>query len=220
MIAVLIPAYNAAETLAELLSLVQMFIPAKSILVVDDGSSDTTASIAQSSGVHLIQHGSNRGKGAALRSGIEYLLKETECECVLTLDADLQHDPGEIPKFLAKWQQRKTDVIVGHRRRLGSGMPLHRAMSNGITSFLVSARAGIEMKDSQCGYRCISREVLTSVTFVSDGFEAETEILVKAAQKGFRIDFVPIATIYGKERSAMTHWQTTKRFLQVLMKEY
>jgi glycosyltransferase involved in cell wall biosynthesis len=220
MIAVLIPAFNAAETLAGVLSQVRAFFPAESIVVVDDGSTDTTASIARSAGAHVIQHGSNRGKGAALRSGFEYLLKKTACECVLTLDADFQHDPSEIPNFLARWNGGNADVILGHRKRLGSAMPIHRVMSNAITSFLVSARAGVEIKDSQCGYRCISREVLSAVKFVSDGFEAETEILVKAAHKGFRIDFVPIATIYGKERSTMTHWQTTKRFLQVLMKEY
>jgi glycosyltransferase involved in cell wall biosynthesis len=220
MIAVLIPAFNAAETLAGVLSQVRTFVPAEAIVVVDDGSTDNTATIARSAGAHVIQHGLNRGKGAALRSGFEYLLGKTACECVLTLDADFQHAPGEIPKFLARWKRGDADVILGHRKRLGSDMPFHRIMSNAITSFLVAARAGVVIKDSQCGYRCISRKVLSAVKFVSDGFEAETELLVKAAQKGFTIDFVPIATIYGKERSAMTHWQTTKRFLQVLMKEY
>ncbi len=220
MTAVLIPALNAAQTLSELLSRLQPFVSRESIVVVDDGSTDGTARIAQECGAFVIRHGVNRGKGAALRSGFEYILGKTQFRSVITMDADLQHDPDEIPKFAARWEQGSVDVIVGNRKRAGSGMPFHRVMSNAITSLLVSARAGVVMKDSQSGFRLISREVLSAVTIDSDGYEAETELLIKAARKGFTIDFIPIATIYGNERSHMTHWQTTKRFLQVLMKEY
>ena len=220
MIAVLIPALNAAQTLRELLSKVKSVVPRESIVVVDDGSTDATAGIAQESGAFVIQHVVNRGKGAALRSGFKHILGRPDFSCVITLDADLQHDPDEIPKFAARWKQGGVDVIVGCRRRLGSGMPFDRMLSNTITSLLVSARAGVVIKDSQSGYRCISREVLSAVEIESEGYEAETEMLIKAARKGFKIDSVPIATIYGKERSNMTHWQTTKRFLQVLLREY
>jgi len=220
MTAVLIPALNAAQTLKEVLLKVRSFVPPEAIVVVDDGSTDATARIAQESGAYVIRHGVNRGKGAALRSGFEYVLGKTELRCVITLDADLQHDPAEIPMFVTRWKQGDVDVIVGSRKRFGSGMPFHRRMSNAITSLLVSARAGVVIQDSQSGYRCISRKVLSAIEVESDGYEAETEMLIKAARKGFKLDFVPIATIYGKERSYMTHWQTTKRFLQVLLKEY
>jgi hypothetical protein len=99
-------------------------------------------------------------------------------------------------------------------------MPLERIVSNTITSSLVSARTGVPIKDSQSGFRLIGRNVLSAINLDSDGYEAETELLIKAARKGFRITFVPIATIYGTSRSYMTHWKTTKRFLQVLFKEY
>ena len=220
MTAVLIPALNAAQTLSEVLSKVRSFVPPESIVVVDDGSTDATARIARECGAYVIQHSVNRGKGAALRSGFEHILGKTEFRCVITLDADLQHDPDEIAKFVTRWKQGGADLIVGSRKRMGSGMPLQRIISNTITSLLVSARVGVVIKDSQSGYRCISREVLAAVEIEADGYEAETELLIKAARKGFKIDFVPIATIYGQERSYMTHWQTTKRFLQVLLKEY
>jgi glycosyltransferase involved in cell wall biosynthesis len=220
MIAVVIPALNAAQTLSQVLSKVVLFVPPQSILVVDDGSIDATSRIADESGVIVIRHPMNRGKGAALRTGFEYIMGHSEYRCVITLDADLQHDPEEIPKFVARWDHGGVDVIVGSRRRAGSTMPFHRRLSNTITSALVSARAGVRIKDSQSGFRCISREVLSAIQFDSDGYEAETEMLIKAARRGFVIDFVPIATIYGSERSSMTHWQTTKRFLQVLLKEY
>jgi glycosyltransferase involved in cell wall biosynthesis len=220
MTAVVIPALNAAQTLGEVLSKVASFVPPQSIVVVDDGSSDATARIAQESGVIVIRHPVNRGKGAALRSGFEYLLTHTDVRRVITLDADLQHDPAEIPNFISRWDQGNVDVIVGSRKRAGSKMPFHRRLSNTITSLLVSARAGVAIKDSQSGYRCISRDVLSTIQLECDGYEAETEMLIKAARRGFIIDFVPIATIYGAERSSMTHWQTTKRFLQVLLREY
>jgi glycosyltransferase involved in cell wall biosynthesis len=220
MTAAVIPALNAAQTLGQVLSKVRLFVAPQSVLVVDDGSTDATSRIAEESGVILIRHTVNRGKGAALRSGFEYILAHAEYGCVITLDADLQHDPAEIPKFIARWDQGGVDVIVGTRKRAGSTMPFHRRLSNIITSGLVSARAGVRIKDSQSGFRCISREVLSAIQFDSDGYEAETEMLIKAARRGFVIDFVPIATIYGTERSSMTHWQTTKRFLQVLLKEY
>jgi glycosyltransferase involved in cell wall biosynthesis len=220
MTAVLIPALNAAQTLGELLSRLQSFVSRESIVVIDDGSTDATARIARESGAFVIQHGLNRGKGAALRSGFEYILGSSQYQSVITLDSDLQHEPDEIPKFLARAKQGSVDVIVGSRNRLGSGMPFHRLLSNTITSLLVGARTGVVMKDSQSGFRWISREVLSAITIESDGYEAETELLIQAARKGFTIDFVPIATIYGNEKSHMTHWQTTRRFLQVLMKEY
>jgi glycosyltransferase involved in cell wall biosynthesis len=206
--------------LSELLSRLVFHVSRESIIVVDDGSTDSTGRIAREFGARVIQHGVNRGKGAALRSGFEYVLQRPQWNSVITLDADLQHDPDEIPKFVARSKQGNVDIIVGNRRRAGSGMPFHRLMSNTITSMLVGARAGLVMKDSQSGFRWISRKVLSTVSIESDGFEAETEFLIKAARKSFTIDFVPIATIYGKETSHMTHWQTTRRFLQVLMKEY
>jgi glycosyltransferase involved in cell wall biosynthesis len=220
MIAVLIPALNAAQTLAEAITKIKTVLQGSWIVVVDDGSTDETAGIAEASGANVVRHPVNRGKGAALTTGFDHILHTSQAECVITLDADLQHDPMEIPRFISRWERGTADLIVGHRRKTGSGMPMHRRMSNQLTSFLVSARTGQAIRDSQCGFRCIGRSVLTEVRCSSSGFEAETEMLIRAAQHGFVIDFVPISTIYDGERSSMTHWQTTRRFLEVLLKEY
>lgn len=219
MTAVLIPAFNAAQSLGSLLERIPQNIGDRCIVVVDDGSSDDTSKIATDAGAVVIRHERNRGKGAALRSGFKYVLASTRSDSVLTMDADLQHDPAEISKFLAAWESGGTDIILGCRR-FGFGMPIHRILSNTITSSLVSARTGVRIRDSQTGFRLIAREVLSCIEVEADGYEAETEFLIKAARKGFRISFVPIATIYGKAPSHMTHWKTTKRFLQVLLREY
>ncbi len=220
MTAVLIPALNAAQTLGQVLYGLQPLVGVAGIVVVDDGSSDETAAIAKAAGVVVLTHGLNRGKGAALRTGFEYVLSSSSHDAVITMDADLQHDPNDVPRFLAAWASGDSDLILGYRQRIGSGMPIHRAISNAITSALVSARTGVKIRDSQSGFRLIARSVLASIEVQSDGYEAETEILIKAARKGFRIRGVPIATIYSGAPSHMTHWKTTKRFLQVLLREY
>jgi glycosyltransferase involved in cell wall biosynthesis len=220
MTGVLIPALNAAQTLGQLLGDLHPFVGVEQVVVVDDGSSDATASIAKAASAVVLSHAVNRGKGAALRTGFNYVLSSTQFDSVITMDADLQHDPKDVPKFLSAWESGDSDLILGYRRKIGTGMPVHRILSNAITSALVTARTGVRIRDSQAGFRLIGRSVLSSIEFKADGYEAETEILLKAARKGFRIGHVPIATIYKGAPSHMTHWRTTKNFLQVLFREY
>ena len=220
MIALLIPAYNAADTLPELLRRTAGFVRPQDVIVVDDGSLDETRALAGTFGVKVLWHGKNLGKGAALRTGFEYITSSTRYEAVITMDADLQHRPEELPAFLNARAHRGSSMVVGYRSRIGTGMPLHRILSNTITSALVTVRTGVAIKDSQSGFRLIGREVLDVITLESDGYEAETELLIKCALKGFTIEFIPVATVYDGEPSHMTHWDTTRKFLKVLLKDY
>jgi glycosyltransferase involved in cell wall biosynthesis len=217
---ILIPAFNAATTLPSLIGKLCADISTRHIVVVDDGSRDGTGDVASRLGVTVLRHEANCGKGRALATGFEYLLRHNHDEAVVTMDADLQHRPEDLQQFLDVYEYLRPDVIVGSRSRLGSSMPLARRLSNTITSALVSARTGVRIKDSQCGFRLIARRVLEAVRLESSGYEAETEFLIKASAHGFEIVFVPIHTVYGGERSSMTHWHTTKQFLNVLLKEY
>jgi len=220
VVAVLIPAYDAADTLPELLRRSRTFVEPRDTVVIDDGSSDPTGARALEAGVNVLRHPRNRGKGAALRTGFEFVRSSTRYDAAITMDADLQHCPEELPEFLKARAERGSSIVIGYRSRLGTGMPFHRILSNTITSALVAARTGVAIKDSQSGFRLIGREVLDAISFQSDGYEAETELLIKSALRGFRIDFIPIATVYGGERSHMTHWDTTRKFLQVLLRDY
>ena len=219
-IGVLIPAYNAEATLPALLTQVGKIVPTRDIVVVDDGSSDATSEIASRLGAEVARHRVNCGKGRALQTGFDYVLQNVPWDAVVTMDADLQHRPEDLPSFMNMYRYLSPDIVIGYRSRWGTSMPIARRVSNTITSALVSARTGITVKDSQCGYRLIARHVLEEVKIESPGYEAETEFLIKAVNKGFHMRFIQIQAVYGSERSYMTHWITTKRFLSVLLKEY
>jgi glycosyltransferase involved in cell wall biosynthesis len=217
---VLIPAFNASHTLPELVVRLRKVLPSVSILIVDDGSMDETAAIAAQLQTNIIRHSTNKGKGAALQTGFDYIIQYRSADYILTLDADLQHAPEDAPKFFDLLQQKNADVVVGWRQRLGTTMPIHRRMSNTITSFLVSTRTGTAIRDSQCGYRLIKRVVIEQMKLETAGFEAETEFLIKATKRKFKIGFVPIQTVYGDEKSYMTHWKTTMNFAKVLFRNW
>lgn len=218
-VAVLIPALNASETIGRVIAGVTRHIAVGRIIVVDDGSSDQTSSVATSLGVRVVKHTINRGKGAALQSGFDVFL-QTPYDALLTLDADLQHPPEFIPDFIDQYSSGRFDLIIGDRLHNKKGMPLHRMLSNTITTFLVSARTAMNISDSQSGYRLIDRRVLEAVRLESEGFEAETEFIIKAAARGFRFGSVPIETVYAGEKSHMTHVSTTINFVKILFQDY
>lgn len=214
---ILIPALNAATSLPAVLASVALTVPSASVIVVDDGSSDATSAIAAQLGVMVVHHSENRGKGAALQSGFDAALKVGHWNALVTMDADGQHAPEDLVHLIHEWHQSGADIVLGDRSIIGTKMPWARRLSNAITSFLVSARTGVRVPDSQCGYRLISRHVLELVRMRSTGFEAETGFLIAAARHGFRISSARVQTIYANEKSAMTHWVTTKAFIRVLL---
>jgi glycosyltransferase involved in cell wall biosynthesis len=218
--AILIPAFNASHALPELITRLQKVLPEALLLVVNDGSTDDTAAVAERLHATVVNHAVNKGKGAALQTGFEYVLQHCSADYVLTLDADLQHAPEDAPKFFEALQQTQADIIVGWRRRSGTKMPVHRRMSNALTSFMVGTRTGTVIRDSQCGYRLMRKNVLQHVKLETAGFEAETEFLIKAAKRNFVIEFVSVQTVYGDEKSYMTHWKTTKNFAKVLFRDW
>lgn len=216
--AVVIPAFNAAESLQLLIPRLMAYVPKENIVVIDDGSTDSTPSVISAFQILCLHHSFNRGKGAALRTGFEFVRRIPFFRHVLTMDADLQHAPEDIPRLFERQQVTSAAIVIGRRERLGAGMPVSRILSNAITSFLVSARTGQTIDDSQCGFRLLDRRVIESVRLTNDGYEAETELLIKGSQNGFGICSADIHTIYAGEKSHMTHWHTTLRFLQVLLR--
>ncbi|MFN3134791.1 MAG: glycosyltransferase family 2 protein [Candidatus Kryptonium sp.] len=217
-ICAVIPAYNAERTIKVLVERVKKFIPSEDIVVVDDGSTDMTSAIAFDCGVNVLKHGKNYGKGRALRTGFEFAMSNNY-DAVLTLDADLQHDPDEIPKFWGKFNEG-FDIVIGNRMKNLKSMPVERIFSNKITSFLISLRTGRKIPDSQCGFRLIKRSVIEKISVKSDGFSFESEFLIKALLAGFKVGFVEVKTIYNGERSHIRHFSDTFKFIAVYTRSF
>jgi glycosyltransferase involved in cell wall biosynthesis len=214
--AVIIPAYNAASSLDEVLRRTGLVHSREHTIVVDDGSCDATRERALAAGVVVLSHDVNTGKGAALQTGFDHALGQAY-DAVITMDADLQHKPEDIPRFLCAYDAQNADIIIGSRLHSLTGMPYHRRLSNLLTTFFVCARTAAPIEDSQSGFRFIHSRVLSAVRASSSGFEAETEFIIRAAAQRFTFGSLPIDTIYAGEQSTMTHWHTTKRFISVLM---
>jgi glycosyltransferase involved in cell wall biosynthesis len=218
-VAVLIPAFNAAGSLSDLLERTIRFVSKDNIFIVNDGSTDSTKSVSEKFDVNVISHQKNRGKGSALQTGFDAILKKNY-DAVITMDADLQHQPEEISNFIMLFNVRQYDVIIGSRLHNKKGMPFHRILSNTLTTALVKMRTGASISDSQSGFRFIARKVLENVRLESNGFEAETEFLIKSSAQGFSFGSIPIETIYAGEKSNMKNFQTTVNFIKVLFKQY
>ena len=200
-ICVIIPAYNEAENIGAVVAGARRFI--EDVAVVDDGSTDDTAARARQAGAILLEHKVNQGKGEALKTGFDYAL-EKNYDAVITLDADGQHDPDEIPQFIKVAEE--ADVVVGTRARQRAGMPLIRRATNTISSWILSGLAGQRLTDTQSGYRLIKARVLRTAKTKTTGFEAESEILLEAIERGFYVVEIPIRTIYGGGKSHYKWW--------------
>lgn len=211
-VVILIPAFNAEATLGDVLSKLLIDHPQQDIFVVNDGSTDRTAVIADDCGVQVLTHAENRGKGAALRTGFQRIL-ELKADAVLTLDADAQHDPIWIPDFIRAMHENDLDIVVGSRMHDLKSMPFQRQLSNRTTSKMLSIRCGHEIEDSQCGYRLIRTQVLKCIKLTTQHFDTESEFLLKAYLYGFKIGFIPISTIYNQAGSAIRHVNDTLRFV-------
>lgn len=196
----LVVAYDEEGTIAQVVARSLAFLPR--VFVVDDGSSDETARRAERAGATVLRHASNRGKGAAIRTGLDTVLKE-DATHVLFIDADLQHRPEDIPLLLEKARTGSGDFVVGERRFDRNGMPGARYYANTIGSAVMSRIVGRRIRDSQTGFRLIRAELLRSVALTSRRYEIEAEILVKLARRGVEPESVPIEATYGGARSKM-----------------
>ncbi len=186
--AVAIPALDAAQTIAEVIR--RTLAMGAEIVVVDDGSRDGTGDIARACGVSVLTHPVNLGKGRALKTAFDHFFSRG-FDAVVTIDADGQHPPEEMPKVLAPWREG-ADLVLGTRDHLYSAMSRVRRASNGTSSWLISHVAGAELPDCQTGYRVYARRLIDTIGFPEPRFEAESAVLVRAVRAGFRVVGVPV----------------------------
>jgi len=209
-ISVIIPAYNEAKRIGKVLSRIPEFVD--EVIVVDDGSEDNTSEVAKTHGAEVIRLKENQGKGAAMREGI----KKASGDIIVFMDADGQHNPEEIEKLVSPILKGEADFVIGSRLIKAQGKrPLIRKISNFISTSLIKIKLGIDVKDTQSGFRAIKREFLPEIE--SKRYEVETEILIKAVKKGARVKEVPVERIYGIETGHF-RFEDVLRFLHSLLK--
>jgi glycosyltransferase involved in cell wall biosynthesis len=212
----LIPAYNEAARVGDVIAKTRPHVD--EVVVIDDGSGDDTAVVAEKAGAKVLRHEQNRGKGGAIATGLDYFGR-SDAEFAILLDADGQHDPAEIKKFMETAQGENADVVVGTRMNDVRNMPRVRRWTNQFTSWVTGKLARREIPDSQCGYRLLRRRVLKDLKFSTARFETETEMLIQVGRAGHRIANVPIRTIYETGRaSRIRPWRDTARFFKLVRK--
>ena len=213
-VSLVIPANNEAETLGEVIAGAMPLVDR--VLVVDDGSDDGTAEVARAAGADLLVHPERRGKGAALRSAIDLLLPKVS-GYLLFMDGDGQHDPVDLPAMLAELDaDPRPHVGLGCRLReeTRAEIPRLRYVTNLFGKYVLSRVTGMDVGDSQTGFRLISVERLREIDLDSSGFEIETEILLKLAHRSIRLVNVPVSIVYHPGRS---HYRSVPDTYRVCM---
>jgi glycosyltransferase involved in cell wall biosynthesis len=217
----LIPAHNEAPRIAAVVEGAARLLP---VLVIDDGSSDDTARVAEAAGARVFRQTPNRGKGEALKTGFRHAIAEGAI-AVLTLDADGQHEPAEIPAFLEVWARTRgtaigarapdrnaVELVIGARDF--RAMPASRRLANTLGKRVLGWATGREIRDNQSGYRLIGRRLMDSMLASGEsGFGFEVEMIVECVRRGWAIEWVPIRTIYGTGESHINPAAHVARFL-------
>ncbi len=200
-----IPAFQAATTIGSVVQRTRAVLPGAQIVVVDDGSTDGTSStIAET----VLTHEQNLGKGAALRAGIGEAIRQ-HADIVVTLDADGQHRPEEIPRLIRPIADGQADLVLGARERSGV-MPVSRRITNWLSATLATRIGGQRVRDAQTGFRAFSRRVAERVSPAGNRYEYEANFLLDALRAGFRVASIDVPTIYGAA-SHFRPWSDTWR---------
>lgn len=213
-ICIIIPTHNESKEISGLVTEIKK--QNLDILVVDDGSTDNTAQIASSAGATVLRNLANEGKGSCLRKGFDYALTHG-FDAVITMDGDGQHLPQDLQKFISLAGFSKSGILIGNRMLQTKNMPGIRIITNKFMSWLISLLSKQDIPDSQCGFRLIKRQVLEKMTLKTSKYEIETEILIKASRSGFKIESVPITTVYRGEKSQINPFADTLRFVKFII---
>lgn len=207
-ICAVIPSYNNGGTVVDVVrGVLRQGLP---VLVVDDGSTDGTADALKDLPVHVLRHTRNRGKGRALKTGLEEA-RRRGYRFALTLDADGQHDPGDIPALVAAAGERT--LVIGSRNLTAEGMPSGNTFANRFSNFWFTVQTGRKLPDTQTGFRVYPLEDLPSLKLLTARYEAELTLLVFSAWKGLKLVPVPVRVYYPEDR--VSHFRPFADFFRI-----
>jgi len=213
---VIIPTYNEAREIGNLVKKIRE--QNLDVLVVDDGSWDNTSQLANNSGAKVLRNEINQGKGASLIKGFNYALP-LDYDAIITMDGDGQHLPEDLPYFIRLAKYSASGIFIGNRMQKTKNMPLVRLLTNRFMSCLISWVAKQKIPDTQCGFRLIKKEVLEKLNLRTRKYETESEVLIRSSRLGFKIESVPIKTMYIGEKSQINPFIDTLRFIRFIIQE-
>lgn len=211
---VVVPVFNGASSISNFLDKIDNEWLDR-LIFVDDGSSDGTGEILKELNYTILNHEQNQGKGAAIQTALHFIKKKGGGQAT-TIDIDLQHPPEQLNDFNDVSEET---ILLGYRNNRRN-MPILRQFSNFVTSLLVSVRSGVAIKDSQCGYRSFNTKLFDQIECVESGFQFESEMLMKASLKGWKVEHIAIPTIYGAEGSAIKNIKDTVKFVSLWFKSF
>ncbi len=213
---IVIPAFNEARVIGHVIDNV-LKAGFSSVIVVDDGSHDNTTDIATNHGALVFRHKINRGKGGATRTGIEAALS-LGADFVVTMDGDGQHDPSEINQLIQPLLSNKFEVILGSRHIATKTMPAHKVLHNKIANGITKLYSGINVHDSQSGFRAYSRRACILLDTKTDSYEYESEVIRLIAKHKLSYAEVPITTLYTDYSTSKTHKQDISNGIRTVYK--
>ncbi len=211
--AVVIPCYNESATIRDIVVSVRAFVA--TVFVINDGSTDDTAQTARNAGAIVLSQSTRRGKGAALRLGMDAARKE-RFSYALCMDGDAQHAAADIPGFFACCERTGASLVIGNRFQSAGPMPWVRRVVNYAMTWILSWVAGARLLDTQCGFRLLRLSLLSAIQTQTEHFEFESEFLIEVIRSGERFEFIPIQTIYRSEQSKIRPLNDTARWIHWL----
>ena len=206
-----IAAYNEEKHIGKVVKEIKKHID--NVVVVDDGSKDKTKEAAKKSNAVVLRHLINLGKGAALKTGCDYAIKN-KANIIIAIDADAQHDPKEIPKFLENL--KKCDVVLAYRK-LNKNMPFVLKYGNWFINKTIRFLYGIKIKDSQCGYRAFTAKAYKTLRWKASDYSMESEMIAKIGKYKLAYKEIPIETIYSDKYKGTTIIDGIKIMFNLLM---
>lgn len=212
---IVIPTYNEAHVIGKLIREIRG--QNLDVLVIDDGSKDNTSGIAVDNGATVLKNEENQGKGSSLIKGFNYALSH-EYDAVITMDGDGQHLSEDLPYFIRLAKYSPNAIFIGNRMFKTKNMPLVRFLTNKFMSWFISCLAKQTIPDTQCGFRLLKKDVLKKLDLVTSKYETESEILIKSSRLGYKIESVPIKTVYLNEKSHINPFMDTLRFIRFVIK--
>lgn len=193
-----IPAYNEEKDIASIIKKTKKYL--SNVIVVDDGSSDKTKEVAEKASAVVLRHIVNLGKGAALKTGCDFAIKKN-AEFVIALDADAQHNPGDIPRFIEKL--KRYDIVFSYRKA-SSKMPLVLRFGNWFISNIVKVLYGVNLNDTQSGFRAFSKKAYKKIRWNASDYSMESEMIARAGKQRLKYVQIPIETIYSDKYKGTT----------------